>query len=471
MPEPTAAEMLARLRAQPRVARLLDALADAEGAHLVGGAVRDVLLGGEAVDLDVVVEGDAGAVARSAAQRLGGSLREHERFGTATVEAPGLAFDVARARRERYPAPGALPEVEPAPLEQDLLRRDFTVNALAVALGPPAPGTLRAAPHGLEDLDARLLRVLHDGSFRDDPDPAAAAGALRRAGCASRSSPRPRSSRARRSRRGRPATVSGARIGDELRLLLREPEPTVALQVAADLGLDRALRPNLAADPATANAACALLPPDGRCDLVILAAACRRLGRDELTAWLDELEFSAADRDVIVAAALGVEELGRGLSAVTRPSEIAAAARGRPPEAVALAGAVAPAAAPAARRWLEQLRHVALEIDGDDLIAAGIPEGPEVGRALAAALARKLDGEVRRSRARAGGRARCRRAGLGSRACQTTPTRCAGTGDPATTRSTTCRSPTRRPASACGSATRWSPRSRTRASRRAARCG
>ncbi len=107
-------ELLARLRAQPRAARLLDALAGVEGAHLVGGAVRDVLLGGEAVDLDVVVEGDAAAAARTAAERVGGRVREHERFGTATVEADDLAFDVARARRERYPAPGALPEVEPA---------------------------------------------------------------------------------------------------------------------------------------------------------------------------------------------------------------------------------------------------------------------------------------------------------------------------------------------------------------------
>src|SRR5437016_5110078 len=111
-------ELLARLRAQPRAARLFDALASVEGAHLVGGAVRDVLLGGEAVDLDVVVEGDAAAAARTAAERLGGSVREHERFGTATVEADDVAFDVARARRERYPAPGALPDVEPAPLRE-----------------------------------------------------------------------------------------------------------------------------------------------------------------------------------------------------------------------------------------------------------------------------------------------------------------------------------------------------------------
>ncbi|HEV7363914.1 MAG TPA: hypothetical protein VGN71_05935, partial [Solirubrobacteraceae bacterium] len=99
-------DLLPRLRAQPRAARLLDALAGVEGAHLVGGAARDVLLGGEATDLDVVVEGDAAAAAGTAAERLDGRVREHERFGTATVEAGDLTFDVARARRERYPAPG-----------------------------------------------------------------------------------------------------------------------------------------------------------------------------------------------------------------------------------------------------------------------------------------------------------------------------------------------------------------------------
>src|SRR5713226_8716687 len=232
-------ELFARLRAQPRAARLLDALAGVEGAHLVGGAVRDVLLGGEAVDLDVVVEGDAAAAARTAAERVGGRVREHERFGTATVEAVDLAFDVARARRERYPAPGALPEVEPASLEEDLLRRDFTVNALAVALGPPAPGTVHAARQSHEDLEARRLRVFHDDSFRDDPTRLLR---LLRYATRLRFAIEPGTEGLARAAvaAGAPATVSGGRIGDELRLLLREPEPNIALRLAGELGLDRA---------------------------------------------------------------------------------------------------------------------------------------------------------------------------------------------------------------------------------------
>jgi tRNA nucleotidyltransferase (CCA-adding enzyme) len=386
-------ELLARLRAQPRAARLFDALAGVEGAHLVGGAVRDVLLGGEAVDLDVVVEGDAAAAARTAAERVGGRVREHERFGTATVEADDLAFDIARARRERYPAPGALPKVEPASLEEDLLRRDFTVNALAVALGPPAPGTLHAAPQSREDLDARRLRVFHDGSFRDDPTRLLR---LVRYATRLRFAIEPRTEELARAAvaAGAPATVSGGRIGEELRLLLREPEPNTALRLAGELGLDRALHPAFAPDPEAAERARALLPSDGRDDLVVLAAACRAFDGEALAAWLDELEFPAGERDVVVAAALGAAPLGRRLAAAGRPSEIAGAARGQSPEAVALAAAVVPEAADPAGRWLDGLRHVTLEIDGEDVLAAGVPEGPEIGRALAGALARKLDGEV-----------------------------------------------------------------------------
>jgi tRNA nucleotidyltransferase (CCA-adding enzyme) len=386
-------DLLGRLRAQPRAARLLDALAGVEGAHLVGGAVRDVLLGGEAVDLDVVVEGDAAAATRTAAERLGGRVREHERFGTATVEAEDLAFDVARARRERYPAPGALPEVEPASLEEDLLRRDFTVNALAVALGPSDPGALHAAPQGCEDLAAGRLRVFHDESFRDDPTRLLR---LVRYATRLRFAIEPRTEELARAAVavGAPATVSGGRIGDELRLLLREPEPNAALRLAGEIGLDRALHPAFAPDADAAERARTLLPSDGREDLLILAAATRRLDPKGLAAWLDELEFPAPERDLVVAAAVGAAALGRRLTAASRPSEVAAAARGHSPEAVALAAAVVPEAVPAARRWLHELRDVGLDIDGEDVLAAGVPEGPDVGRALDEALARKLDGEV-----------------------------------------------------------------------------
>ena len=114
--------------------RLLPALGGLPPTYLVGGAVRDLLRGADAVDLDLAVEGDARSVARTLADRLGGTVREHERFGTATVRAPDLVFDLAATRTESYDEPGALPRVAAATLADDLRRRDFTINAMAVAL-------------------------------------------------------------------------------------------------------------------------------------------------------------------------------------------------------------------------------------------------------------------------------------------------------------------------------------------------
>src|SRR5204862_5576259 len=117
-------------RALPGTDRLLPALDGLAPAWLVGGAVRDLMLGASSVDLDVAIEGDAREVARELASRLGGEAKEHERFGTATVSAGDLVVDLASTRRETYAQPGALPDVEPASLDEDLARRDFTVNAM-----------------------------------------------------------------------------------------------------------------------------------------------------------------------------------------------------------------------------------------------------------------------------------------------------------------------------------------------------
>jgi tRNA nucleotidyltransferase (CCA-adding enzyme) len=375
-------QLLDRVQALPAAQPLFARLTDRGGVYLVGGAVRDLLLGGVPFDLDLVVEGDAAALASA----LGGDLTVHDRFGTSTVRLDGFAYDIARARRETYSRPGALPDVEPAPLAEDLLRRDFTVNALAIGLGA---GDLHAAPRGLEDLDSRRLRVLHDRSFIDDPT-----RMFRMARYASRLGfeiePHTRQLAATAIDGGALATVSGPRLGAELRLLAREDDPVKALLALSELGLDRALHPGFGVrDQALARRALELLPEDGRPDRLVLAVASGRVPPGELPGLLDALAFEADDRDVIVAAATRAEELARALAGAKAPSQIAAAAAGAPPELVALAGALGPAQP--AREWLERLRHVRLSIDGRDLIAAGVPEGPAIGHGLRAALAAKLD--------------------------------------------------------------------------------
>jgi tRNA nucleotidyltransferase (CCA-adding enzyme) len=368
-----------RLAELPAAQPLLRTLADDSHVYVVGGAVRDLLLGGSPVDLDLVTEDDPAELVAA----LGGALRTYDRFGTATVTVAGHAYDVARARRERYAAPGLLPEVEPAPLDEDLQRRDFTVNAAAIGL---TDRELHVLPATLADLDARVLRVLHDRSFIDDPT-----RLFRLARYAARLGfeidPHTRALADAAIAGGALTTVSGPRIGAELLLLAGEADPVAAFAALAELGVDVGFGP---IDPRLAAAAFELLPPDGDPAAVALSLAASRT--QELRGLLDRFGFEARARDTIVAAALHAEPLASALGAATRPSEIAAAAVGAQPELVAVAGAFGPAEK--ARDWLRALRHVKLEIGGADLLAAGVPEGPAVGRGLAAALAAKLDGRT-----------------------------------------------------------------------------
>ena len=367
------AEALDALRALPCGAGALDAFRAAGGVHLVGGAVRDLLLERVPREIDLVVEGDVDA----AAARLGSTITAHGRFGTATVEtADGCRYDLVRARRETYLRPGALPEVEPASLAEDLRRRDVTVNAMALRFD----GGLEGVEGALEDLAAGVLRVLHDRSFVDDPTRLwRVARYAARLGFAVE--PRTRALAAAAD----PSTVSGDRLGTELRLALREPDPPAALRAARDLN-PRLLPSGFDPDPPRLAEALALLPPGGRRDLVTLAAATAGVATRALLEWLDAMGFTAAERDLVAAASRF--STGAPLRAARTPAQIARAARGAPVEAVALAGGEN------ARRWLEDLRHVRLEITGDDLLAAGVPQGPEVGERLRRALDRKLDGEI-----------------------------------------------------------------------------
>ena len=391
MDVPPPDQLAERLLASPHVARLAEAFATVAGAHLVGGAVRDLLRGDEPVDLDVVVEGVAPLAAREAASALGGEVREHDRFGTATVVAGDLVFDVVTARSETYSEPGALPEVRAGSLDEDLARRDFTINAIAIALHASELGTLRSYPGALDDLDARALRVMHARSFLDDPtrllrlvryaarltfEPDARTDALARDAIAA----------------GAVGTVSGGRVGGELRLLAAEPTALGALTRAQAIGLDRALHPSF--DPRLDLAERALESGvEARRDLLVLASCCTRFEREELTAWLDRLELLAAERDAVVAAALDAETMVERLEHAHRASKIRHVTLGRPAEEIAMAAALG--AANAVERWQREVRDASLEITGDDLLAAGVPEGPRVGRGLDAAWAALLDESAR----------------------------------------------------------------------------
>lgn len=372
---------------------------------LVGGAVRDLLLGRAPRELDAVVAGEAALFARDLAESLGADAAKspsatlHERFGTAVVEWQGGRVDIAERRAESYPAPGALPQVRPGSTEEDLRRRDFTVNAIAVPLGGPRMGELLCAEHALEDLAAGRLRVLHERSFVEDPT-----RLLRLARYRARLGFEPERHTAELAAEalaaGALATVSRARVGAELRLALGEPDPVAALGALSELGVLSALESRFRFEEPLVRRALALLPEDGRPEELLMASLLLPLaaGPEEdpepvMFELLDGLEFAAGERERVIRTALVAPSLVKKMELAERPSELREALFAHTLEAIALGGVLG-GATEAAREWLDRLRHVGLVITGKDLLAAGIPAGPQIGHRLAVALARKLDGEL-----------------------------------------------------------------------------
>jgi tRNA nucleotidyltransferase (CCA-adding enzyme) len=396
------AELMRRLDTLPAAALLRAALTGYDGdVYLVGGAVRDLARGEMPRELDLLVEGDPVSLAAVLSGAGPDTVRAHPRFATASVISDGFAFDVARARTESYDRPGALPSVAPADAATDLRRRDFTVNAIALALTGPRAGSLLTAPGALADLQAKTLRVLHAESFRDDPTRllrlARYAGRLG-FGIATETLERARIAIAG----GALDTVSAERIGAELRLLVAETDPVGALTAVSALGLDAALAPGFGlTDADAARRSLALLPADGRPAVLVLAAATLGMAAADREAMLGRWAFPASERVTIAAVARRAPSLAAGLAEAGTPSQIAAAVQDADPEAVALAAglSVGPAGsrgdpAAAARLWLNELRGVKLKITGDDLLAAGVPAGVAVGVGLRAALAARLDGRA-----------------------------------------------------------------------------
>ncbi len=369
------------------------ALRGIQGLYVVGGAVRDVLLGHRPRELDLVLEGDAIALAH----RLGGGVTVHDRFGTATVEVGDSAFDLASARRERYPRPGSLPEVElGVPMREDLARRDFTVNAMAVPVDGREPVL---HPRALDDLGTGVLRVLHDASFVDDPT-----RLLRLVRYAARlgfAADEHTATLAGAAVEGKALdTVSGSRIGSELRLLMGEPQPAALIELAA-YGIGRAVFGAYAPDAGVVERALAAAPEDADAAVVALAAALADGGaaaggqgaEAALRERLADLAFPSRQRDLVARAAAAAPEIAKVLRSGEPPSAVWSRLRREPPEAIAVAAGLDPAAGQAARRWLDQDRHVRARITGADLVAAGL-SGTQVGRGLEAALRARLDGQA-----------------------------------------------------------------------------
>lgn len=382
-----------RVRRVPGMERLLPALEGLPPAYLVGGAVRDLLRGEDPKDVDIAVEGDARSAARAVAERLGSGAREYERFGTATVETPASTYNFATTRQESYDEPGALPRVAPASLAEDLGRRDFAINAMAIGLSGDDLGHLYDPYGGVADMEAGFVRVLHERSFLDDPT-----RLLRALRYAARLGfvLDPETERLAREAVAADAlsTVSGARIRDELMDLLRELDAPSGIERMRELEIHSALHPDFDPDPELVASAALGAAAIGADRAIAALAALIEEAPEKLDLWLADLHLLAGERDAAARAARVGPRIAMALREREHsPSELRALLGQEPLEALALALALRAPSEPILR-WVSELSPVRLEISGADLIAAGLPEGPALGRALDETLNRKLDGMV-----------------------------------------------------------------------------
>jgi tRNA nucleotidyltransferase (CCA-adding enzyme) len=283
--------------------------------------------------------------------------------------------------------------VAPASLVADLRRRDFTINAMAAALKGDELGRLHDPFGGRADLDPGVIRVLHEGSFLDDPTRLLRAV---RYGTRFKFPLEKRTDEVAREaiRIGALRTVSAHRVRDELFDLLAEVDAPTAIERMHELELDKALHPALEPD-STLVASAALGATEVGADRVLAVLAALVCAEPiQLVDWLDELGLTRDARERVARAARDAHALAEGLRAVTlSASAIQALLHDEPPEALALALALGAPPEPI-MTWATSLRHVRLDITGDDLVAAGVEPGPALGRALAETLRAKLDGEV-----------------------------------------------------------------------------
>ena len=394
-----AAEIKKRLPARlVRLVRRAGELAAEQGhaSYLVGGVVRDLLLRRRNLDVDAVVGGDAIRLARRLANEAGARLVTHVRFGTASVITETWRVDLTTLRSETYERPGALPTVGPGTIETDLFRRDFTINAMAIDLGPERYGRLIDLNGGQRDLDHRLVRVLHERSFIDD-----ATRIWRAVRYEQRLGFRLEENTESWLRRDVPMldTISGDRVRHELERVLQEKQPENALMRADELGVLARLHPHLKADKWLAHR----------------FRQARRIWRPErppLPFYLSILFYRLPWTDVqqlakllkldhetyrVVSGSDGLKDRLAILSLEGQPPSIVHHQLRGADDLAVVANLLCTASAEARRNielYLDRLRYVRPELNGDDLMELGVPEGPQMKKVLQKLLDGRLDGEI-----------------------------------------------------------------------------
>jgi tRNA nucleotidyltransferase (CCA-adding enzyme) len=364
--------------------------------YLVGGVVRDLLLERRNTDLDMVVEGDAIKLAQEIASSTKAKVTVHPHFVTANLKWANRSADFVSARAETYARPGALPTVRPGAIRDDLARRDFTINAMAIELNTRHYGELIDPYGGRQDLDKKLIRILHEKSFSDDAT---------------------RIWRAIRyeQRLGfkiEPATlllinrdinmlktISGDRIRHELELILKEEMPEKAILRAAELGVLVKLHPSLKADDWLAETFATARErglPDITKFQLCLSLLCYRLDVNELEQLCNYLRLPKVTtrvlQDTLVIKARLKELAVPGLA----PSIIYHLLHGYSLAAYIAnsIGADSETAAEHIELYLNVLRYVNPVLSGEDLTRLGVPRGPKIKEVLQKLREARLDGKI-----------------------------------------------------------------------------
>ncbi|MCK5375668.1 MAG: CBS domain-containing protein, partial [Acidobacteria bacterium] len=421
---------LLRETSPPWVQRLLGAIrevADSQGVpvYLVGGMVRDLLLKRANEDIDLVVEGDGIAFAAALADAIGGRHHPHAPFLTAVVSLPdGLRVDVASARTEFYRTPAALPEVATSLIRQDLYRRDFTINSLAVALSGQRHGELVDFFGGRKDIQRQEIRVLHSLSFIDDPTRALrAVRYARRLGF--QIAPDTRNLIQTALAEGVFERLSGQRLRRELEYLLAEPHPAAALALVAELGLLPAISPDLMWSEAIRSN---LMEVEGQLAwyrleelgaepepwILYLGGLALRAGAEAVAGLGRRLQLVGALHDRFVALPEEVAAITRAASSDLPRSQRVRLVEGQSVEALLLG---------MAGLELEERREVAdaveaavrvqAPVSGRQLLDAGVSPGPHVGRTLKLTRDALVDGVITEDEALAWALSTSRSLGLG----------------------------------------------------------
>ncbi|MCH7713000.1 MAG: CCA tRNA nucleotidyltransferase [Chloroflexi bacterium] len=363
----------------------------------MGGPVRDALLGRPIKDLDFCVEGDAPALAQRLAVELAGQTVVHPRFGTATVLAAGSRFDLVTARRETYAHPGALPRVTPSGIRDDLARRDFSINAMAIQL-PGEPSEVLDHWGGLEDLRLGVVRTLHDKSFIDDPTRVFRAIRYeQRLGF--RIDEKTLGHLKDAVDRGLVAALSPDRLRHEVERILEEENPRMALARCVDLGVLQAVHPALndldKLERLSVGAGSEPESPPGK-PMVYLAALVSDLSAQEGEELIGRLNmpegWRRTVRDSIRLRGMVDELNDDSLS----PSGLVHLLEDVSVEAVTALEltSVDTVVKQGVHRFLTELRFVEPGLDGRDLLQLGVPPGPLLGRILSRLRDDVLDGRA-----------------------------------------------------------------------------